>query len=209
MRELFKQGVPVDLRGKQKLTVGDKVYYIEQGYVGLYVQRTGNEHELMFIFKDGEIFPLADKVMPYEKDISISYITIKQTKLLSVPRSVFENYSLETPARARQLVDELQNQLALALNRVDTMSYSRVYSKLIARLIFFANRFGTKQNDTIRIDIPLTYGDIAASIGTTRETVNRLMSRMQSDGLLEVNNRYITIKSIDTLNSELKTSINN
>jgi CRP/FNR family transcriptional regulator len=199
--------VPIELRSKQELPANEDVFYIEQGYIGLYVERPGKDRELLFIFKEGEIFPLPDRVMAYEKNASVAYVPLKRSKLRSVPKLIFEAYSLETPARARQLVEELQNQLALALNRIDTMSYVRVYSKLIARLIFFANRFGVQHEECIAIDVPLTYGDIAASIGTTRETVNRLASKLQSSGLIELKGRHIHIASVAGLERELQESL--
>jgi CRP/FNR family transcriptional regulator len=52
--------------------------------------------------------------------------------------------------------------------------------------------------------MPANNSELAAQIGTVRELVSRNLSRLQSEGLVQVNNREITIPSLKQLQAELQ-----
>ncbi|MDF2717006.1 MAG: Crp/Fnr family transcriptional regulator, partial [Paenibacillus sp.] len=53
--------------------------------------------------------------------------------------------------------------------------------------------------DGIRIDMRMTNSDMAELIGTTRESVNRMLSAMKDEGTISVSDNRIVIRRIDDL----------
>ncbi|SDZ00954.1 CRP/FNR family transcriptional regulator, anaerobic regulatory protein [Evansella caseinilytica] len=70
-------------------------------------------------------------------------------------------------------------------------------------LIRFSNSYGVNHKDGILIDIKLTNQDLAYFIGTTRETVNRMLNDLKKDNIISVRNGYIIIHQIDFLRKHL------
>ncbi|MFD2117701.1 Crp/Fnr family transcriptional regulator [Paenibacillus yanchengensis] len=62
------------------------------------------------------------------------------------------------------------------------------HGALASTLIRLCNSFGIMKSDHILIDIKLTNSDLAELAGTTREGINRMLSSMKKEGILEQNN---------------------
>ncbi|MBB5174819.1 Crp/Fnr family transcriptional regulator [Texcoconibacillus texcoconensis] len=70
-------------------------------------------------------------------------------------------------------------------------------------LIRFGNSYGDKTKNGIRISVQLTNQDIANYIGTTRESVNRMLNDLKKDEVVSVDNGYITIHNLQFLKDYL------
>lgn len=70
---------------------------------------------------------------------------------------------------------------------------------LASTLIRMSNTYGSPDKDGIRIDMRMTNSDMAELIGTTRESVNRMLSAMKDEGTISVSDNRIVIRRIDDL----------
>lgn len=70
-------------------------------------------------------------------------------------------------------------------------------------LIRFSNSYGVKTDDGILINVQLTNQDIANYIGTTRESINRMLNDLKKDKIIAVEKGYITIKDLKFLKNYL------
>jgi CRP/FNR family cyclic AMP-dependent transcriptional regulator len=58
----------------------------------------------------------------------------------------------------------------------------------------------------IVIALPENNQEVASQIGTVRELVSRNLSRFQSEGLIEIDGRNLTINNLKALESEIDSS---
>ncbi|MDP5272639.1 Crp/Fnr family transcriptional regulator [Chengkuizengella axinellae] len=70
---------------------------------------------------------------------------------------------------------------------------------LASTLIRLSNTCGKLTEDGILLDMKLTNTDLANLIGTTRESVNRLLSKHKDDGIISMKNGLITIHKLNDL----------
>jgi CRP/FNR family transcriptional regulator len=56
------------------------------------------------------------------------------------------------------------------------------------------------------ITLPANNNELAAQIGTVRELVSRNLSRLQSENLIQMDGRAITIADLQKLEGELETA---
>ncbi|RXI98269.1 Crp/Fnr family transcriptional regulator [Anaerobacillus alkaliphilus] len=70
-------------------------------------------------------------------------------------------------------------------------------------LIRFSNSYGVKTDDGIIINVQLTNQDIASYIGTTRESINRMLNDLKKDKIISVEKGLITIKDMQFLKDYL------
>lgn len=70
-------------------------------------------------------------------------------------------------------------------------------------LIRFSNSYGVRKDDGILINVQLTNQDIANYIGTTRESVNRMLNDLKRENIIGVEKGYIIIKDMPFLKNYL------
>lgn len=75
--------------------------------------------------------------------------------------------------------------------------FNRKQEGLMSILIRLANTYGIKEkNGEIKITIKLSNKDLAEYIGTTPETISRILSKFKKDNLVKQENKYIILKNI-------------
>lgn len=70
-------------------------------------------------------------------------------------------------------------------------------------LIRFSNSYGIEQENGILINVQLTNQDIASYIGTTRESVNRMLNDLKKSDVLSMKDGYIILHDIQFLKDYL------
>jgi CRP/FNR family transcriptional regulator len=83
---------------------------------------------------------------------------------------------------------------------VEELHFLDIAGRLAARLARLADEQGSRQADgTIRLDAPITQSDLAAMVGCTRQSVNKLLGLFVADGLIQVERDAILISDVDGL----------
>ncbi len=89
---------------------------------------------------------------------------------------------------------------------IEDLSFTTVRQRLIALIMRLAQTGGTPSKEGIRVELTKTHQDLAAELGTVRELVSRNLSRLQAEGLLEVDGRKIIVKDLAGLKREQTSS---
>jgi CRP-like cAMP-binding protein len=76
-----------------------------------------------------------------------------------------------------------------------------IFERICAVLLALAETFGVRRDDSIVINLRLTHSDLAAMVGTSRQTMNLTLHNLERKGAISLQNRTITI----TDEKELKT----
>ncbi|MDZ4224926.1 MAG: helix-turn-helix domain-containing protein, partial [bacterium] len=77
--------------------------------------------------------------------------------------------------------------------------HKNIRERLAELLLVFEKKYGKKVQNGVRLNISLTREELAELIGTTQESVIRLISEFKQDGLIAVDGRIITILNHDRL----------
>jgi CRP/FNR family transcriptional regulator len=70
---------------------------------------------------------------------------------------------------------------------------------LASTLIRLCNTCGVATKDGIRLSMKLTNTELADFIGATRESVNRMLSDLKADGIVDMDGGHIVVKSLNEL----------
>jgi CRP/FNR family transcriptional regulator len=91
---------------------------------------------------------------------------------------------------------------------IEELSFTTVRHRLIALLVRLGKteRLHNDDRDRISLKLPSNNSELAAQIGTVRELVSRNLSRLQAEGLLQIDNRNLEIPSLKRLEAELEAS---
>lgn len=127
--------------------------------------------------------------VPARAEHDYGLISLTASRILTFPTRRF----LEAVNEESKLLVELHRRtdLALAECRDDSVGLGRkTAQERVARLLAqMASRIGTTCDGGILIDLPMSRGDIADSLGLTIETVSRQFGELRDAGLIETGGR--------------------
>ncbi|PYI52535.1 Crp/Fnr family transcriptional regulator [Paenibacillus flagellatus] len=174
-----------------------KLYYIRSGRVKVRKTTEDGREFILSILKEGdfcgELGGFGETVHGYSAEVTEeAELGIVQERDLEVLLMRHGDFAVEFMKWM-----SLQNRIVQSKFR-DLLLYGKP-GALASTLIRMSNTFGIPCEEGIRIDLKMTNAEMADLIGTTRESVNRMLSAMREEGTISVSHHQIVIRNIDGL----------
>src|SRR5215475_572602 len=131
---------------------------------------------------------------------------LEDAEVLFISRQDFQNYCREHPEVALKVLAVVGSRLRRLVGIIEDLSFTTVRQRLIALLLRLAQAGGIETKQGVRVELTTTHQDLAAELGTVRELVSRNLSRLQAEGLLEIDGRTIIVRDLPGLKREQITS---
>ena len=161
------------------------IYILCSGRAKLTTSSTEGKVLIVKLAEPGEVLGASATILgkPYE----VSAETIEPSQLNFVKRDDFLRL-LSTHAEAcMHTAQQLSEKYQAAQREIRSLGLSQTTSEKLARLILdWCDRNGERTPEGIRLTILLTHEEIAQMIGTTRETVTRLLSGFKKKKIIAV-----------------------
>ena len=173
--------------------LSDSVYFLREGQIKVFqVTAEGRQVILWFCF-EGEVFGLAEVVHGGGSRV-LNAQACDDCAVLCVPRKEFNLYA-EGHGRAALIIMRVLACRARVLgdmlvNLVNDDVNTRI-TKLILRL---SACYGVRIGQEIHLNIRMTHQEIADMVGSSRQTVTKILGQLQGHGLLSIRNRRIRIQ---------------
>jgi CRP-like cAMP-binding protein len=184
---LFHQGDP-----------GDALFIVTAGAVKIVLPSEEGDEAILATVRPGDFF--GELALIDGAPRSATAVALEMTETLVLPRDRFREL-IETEAGARDaLFAALAGELRRLTRHVEELHFLDITGRLAARLARLAEEAGLPGDDgTIRLDGPLTQGDLAAMIGATRQSVNKLLGTFVDEGIIRLERDAIVILDLPGL----------
>ena len=118
---------------------------------------------------------------------------------MRLPQESFESMILEDELIKNEWMQwmEIDRQRAMTKMR-DSVMYGKL-GAVCSNLIRMSNSFGETVPEGVRISIKITNQELGLMCGTSREVVSRLLGELKKEGIISVQQKIITIHSIEKL----------
>jgi CRP/FNR family cyclic AMP-dependent transcriptional regulator len=131
---------------------------------------------------------------------SASAIALEASEVLTLPRQQFHELVATVPAIRDALLASLTAELRRLTMHVAELHFLDLTGRLAARLARLAVDQGVPGADgSMRLDAPLTQSDLAAMVGATRQSVNKLLGEFVDRGLVRLERDTIVVPDADAL----------
>src|SRR5262249_59615826 len=127
---------------------------------------------------------------------------LEDTEVLFVSRKDFQNFCREHPDVALKVIAVVGSRLRRLVGIIEELSFTTVRQRLISTILRLAQASRVRSKEGIHIELAKSHQDLAAELGTVRELVSRNLSRLEAEGLLNVEGRKIVVKDVSGLRSE-------
>lgn len=133
-------------------------------------------------------FPYPATATAIEDAVVLAWRSTQFLGLIKQHQAIMDNTLHIVGTRTRDMVQ-----------RVGDMSDNNVERRIAAALLRLAAQAGTKTEDGIQLQFPITRGDLAEMAGLTYFTVSRMLSLWQKQGLVSCGRQRMTVLDPDRL----------
>ena len=189
----------------------DAVYFVSSGSVKVYIQRVGRQELVLNLLGPGEVLgemSAADRV-----PASATAATVEATSLLWMEGAAFKQCLKKLPRLLGNLLAIQNRRMRRLTSRVEAIATMDVSSRLAQQLLIFAHDYGKfapagetgHDADGILLPLRLKQSDLAGLIGSSREQVNRVLSRYQTQGYISIGvNSHIVLHNLRALEEQCR-----
>ena len=177
---------------------GEAIHFVKSGKVKIFKTSEGGKEIIINILSPGDIFA---EVTLFQRNIAYpaSVEVIEEGEIGSIRNRDLERLILENPQLAVELLRAMAKKLKEVQQRVRELGSNDAIERTIRVLSALAKNHGSKTKDGIVLCKNITRQDMANLVGTTRETMSRILSKFSKEGLVEIKGRTIVIKNADAL----------
>lgn len=177
---------------------GDSLFIVESGAVKIVLPSPeGEEGAIIATLGRGDFFgelALLDRA-PH----SATAVALDATQLLVLDRATFTELIDTQPGLRDALFAGLVAELRRLTGHVEELHFLDLPGRLASRLVRMAREADPDASGQVRLAWPYTQSDLAAMIGGTRQTVNRLLNDLTTRGLLRIEKDVVVITDLERL----------
>ncbi|WP_018662206.1 Crp/Fnr family transcriptional regulator [Heyndrickxia acidiproducens] len=144
-----------------------------------------------------------DALFSYSGTYHVTAKALDDSRIFFIHKKTLEQGLLKEPDFMMGLLKRLSDQYRKSQTKFRDLILYGKKGALYSTLIRLANTFGKKVADGIQIDFQLTNQELANFCGTSRESVNRMLSELKRDQLISLRNKQIVIHQLDELKKEI------
>lgn len=192
-RMTFEAGELVYTEGE----LAEGAFIVLRGKVKLVANSSDGKALILRIAQPGEIIALSAALSERVNDTSAE--AVEPTTVSFIPGPAIYRLMETCGDLALRLAHELSIEYSSLCQELSTLGLQRSAMSRLAKLLVGMTRNATQQAGSLTSPCPLTHEEMAQMIGTSRETVTRLLHDLRDNGIAMVKNETLTITKIDNL----------
>ncbi|URT70851.1 Crp/Fnr family transcriptional regulator [Cytobacillus firmus] len=173
--------------------VAKGVYFVHSGIVKLTKQDEHGNELIVCIKKKGEIFAEANLFNQEGYTYPATGTMVQDGEIYFLNTDELEQELLYSPEMAVQIIRYMSESLRDMTSIMRDIALLDVYTKTVRTLERLAEKFGANYCNRMHLELPITVQEFSTLVGTSRESVSRVFSRLKKEGIIEITGRKIVI----------------
>ncbi len=186
-------------RGEHVFRFGDdfrSVYAVRAGSVKTYTMTESGGEQVTGFHLPGEIIGL-DAIHSGRHPSSAK--TLETTSLCEIPFAQLEDLAVHIPMLGRQLVRIMSREIRGDDELLLLLGKKTADERLAALLLSLSSRLHERGFSAREFNLSMSRNDIGNYLGLAVETVSRLFTRFQQQGLISVDSKHVRLENLDAL----------
>ncbi len=177
---------------------GDALFIVMSGAIKISLPSDAGDEAILATLRPGDVF--GELALLDGAPRSATATSLEPTETLVLPREQFRELIATEPVVRDALLASIASELRRLTDHVEELHFLDITGRLASRLVRLAADGGKLLSDgTIRLAAPLTQGDLAAMIGCTRQSVNKLLGIFTDDHLIRLDRESIVVLDLEGL----------
>ncbi|MDM3869790.1 fumarate/nitrate reduction transcriptional regulator Fnr [Porticoccus sp. W117] len=172
------------------------VYAVRSGCIKSYYINDDGQEQVTGFHLPGEIFGIDG--IGHNRYVN-SAIALETSAICEIPFSRLEELSVEIPSLQRHFFQLMSKEITSDQQLITQLSKNSAEERIATLILSISSRNARRKLSSTQIRLPMSRADIGNYLGLTVETVSRVFSRFQKQGLLAVDKKEIEILDVDGL----------
>lgn len=179
---------------------GKAFFFVKSGKVKIYRTSPEGQQHIIHIFGPGEVFAeatvFADVTYPAAAE------ALEDSQIGVIDNADLEALIQEDTALALSIIKILAKRLRMASEGIRNLAVMDAAGRTAMLLLQLAEQYGEKTPDGIIIALDVPRQELANMAGITRETLARVLSRFNENGIIQLDKYRIIIRDMEALMDE-------
>jgi len=197
IRKKYKKNETIFYEGDN----GAEMFIVRSGQVKILTTSADGQEMILGVLLPGDFFGEMS-LLDNQPRSAMAVATAKETELLIIRQEDFLKLVREKASLFKEVMSELCRRLRAADEQIQDLVFVDVKERLIKKLITLSAK-GTLKGDWTEIDLKLTHKDLADMIGSSRETVSRILQELFVTKNVLMDRQKIALK-VQNLKKSLK-----
>jgi CRP/FNR family transcriptional regulator, cyclic AMP receptor protein len=174
---------------------GEAFYYIKSGLVKISKDSSDGREHILHILNEGHVF--AEVTLFSNASYPATAEVLEEAQIGIIKNNDLEKLIVENPEISLELIKYLNKRLIEAQNKVRNLALYDTFGRTAQALVRLADDYGKKTSEGIELDLNISRQELANIVGTTRETVIRVLAAFKKEKSIELDKSNIKIKDIE------------
>ena len=171
---------------------GDFFFMILEGRIKVTILGDDGREVILSLLGPGDFF--GEMALLDNEPRSATAIAVEDSELLSLHRTDFQGVLADNKSITVGLIKVLTSRLRKANHQISTLALLDVYGRVARVIVDMAREEGRRLKDGRIAFRRATHQEIANRIGTTRETVTRMLKDLERQGLIHVEGKEMVVQ---------------
>ena len=192
LESIIERGRPLQ-RGEHVFRSGtpfESIYAVRSGALKTYRLTPEGDEQIMGFHLPGEMFGLGGLGGDTHPNAAVA---LETSTVCEVPFEQIEGLATEIPGLQRHLFRIMSREIGDDEQLLLLLSKRSAEERIAALLLGLAARFRRRNLSATRFRLPMSRGDIGNYLGLVVETVSRVFTRLQTQGVIAVEGKEVTL----------------
>ena len=194
------------IRRSRPIQAGEHLYRSGDDFTSIFAVRSGSIKT--YLLDDDGVeqvtgFYLPGEILGFDgigTDLhGCNVVAMETSTVCEIPFTRIEELSLQIPILQRHFFQLMSQQIEADHQMMMTLSKKNAEGRVATLLLSLSRRYGRRNLSSQSLRLPMSRMDIGNFLGLTIETVSRTFSRLQKEGVINVDGREIHINEKDKL----------
>ena len=186
-------------RGEFLFRAGDEfnsIYIVRSGSLKTFIVDEEGREQILGFSIQGDVVALDGATLNVYPTTAQA---LETTYVCEIPFARYMELAVEIPTLYQQLLIQMSYQIRDEEEHALLLGTKNAEQRLATLLINFSNRYAARGFSRNEFNLHMSRRDIGNYLSAAMETVSRLFSRLQANGLIEVHGKLVEIKDLEGL----------
>jgi CRP/FNR family cyclic AMP-dependent transcriptional regulator len=170
---------------------GDSLHVVESGHVKIVGAGESGTESVLTVLGPGDSFGELALIDGGPRSARVE--ALEAVRTISVSRSAFFQFLRDNPRAIEPLLVALAKTIRRLTETVTDLTALDLEGRLAKRLLQLADEYGEATDGGVEIMLPLTQEELAAMVGATRASVNKVLGWYEDAHAIQRRNRHIVV----------------
>lgn len=165
-----------------------RFYVLIHGLVKLFTGTTDGKEHTLYVVEEKEPFCIC--TIFGMKEAPLGALSLARSRILSFPDDLIRKVAYEEPQLLVNVLKVYNKRLLSSMHMIEDLALRDIYQRMASYLL---HALGLSGDDSSHVRLTVPRQELARILGTTPETVSRVLARMTAEGLVEARGRQIRL----------------